>query len=126
MLHPTAVRVQSPNIMSSPTNKIITCPSTLTIEADPPYISISYLIFTVVSYFDRSTAMAEREAESAAISIRDSFCVCVYTMHGVGFLASKGKSVTINDPDNHPSNKFLTLLLAPLLILIINSHIIPL
>ena len=37
--------------------------------ADSPSISVSDLISTVASYFDMSTAMAEREAESASISI---------------------------------------------------------
>ena len=45
--------------------------------------------------------MAEREAEAAAISIRDSI-LCVDNMSSVGFLASQGKFVTIDDPDNRP------------------------
>ena len=40
--------------------------------ADSPSISVSDLISIVASYFDMSTAMAEREVESASISIRGS------------------------------------------------------
>ena len=43
--------------------------------------------------------MAEREAETAADSIRDSI-FCVGDMIGVGVLKFKGKSVTITDPDH--------------------------
>jgi len=47
--------------------------------------------------------MAEREAETAANSIRDSL-FRVGNMIGVGFLNSKGKSVTITDPDHRPND----------------------
>ena len=39
--------------------------------ADSPSISISDLVSTVVSYFDMSTAMTERETKAVAISICD-------------------------------------------------------
>ena len=42
--------------------------------------------------------MAEREAESASVSIRNSI-FNVINMSGVGFLDSTGKSITISDPD---------------------------
>ena len=47
--------------------------------------------------------MAEREAETAADSIRDSI-FNVGNMIGVGFLNSKGKPVTITDPDHRPDD----------------------
>ena len=43
--------------------------------ADSPSISSSDLVSTVASYFDISTAMTEREAETTAISIRNSIFV---------------------------------------------------
>jgi len=50
-----------------------------------------------------STAIAEREAEIAADSVRGSiFRVC--NMIGVSFLNSKIKSVTITDRDHHPDD----------------------
>ena len=48
-----------------------------------------------------STAMAEREVESASVFIRGSI-FNVVNMSGVGFLDSTGKSITISDPDNRP------------------------
>ena len=68
---------------------------------DSPSISINDLVSTVSLYFDMSTATAEWEAEAAAIAIRDSIFF-VDNISDVGFLTSKGKSVTINDLDNHP------------------------
>ena len=68
---------------------------------DSPSISISYLISTVVSYFDMSTAIAKNEAEVVVISIRDSI-FCVDNISGVGFLDSTGESITITEPDNRP------------------------
>ena len=68
---------------------------------DSPSISMSDLVSTVASYFDMSTAIAEREVAAAAISIRDSIC-CIDNMSGVSFLDSNGKSVTVADPDNRP------------------------
>ena len=50
-----------------------------------------------------STAIAEREAEVSVISIRDSI-FCVDNISGVGFLTSKEKAVTKNDPANRPRN----------------------
>ena len=72
-------------------------------HAGSPSISCSDLVTTVATYFDMSTAMAEREAETAADSIRDSV-FNVDNMTGVGFLNSKGKPVTITDPDHRPDN----------------------
>ena len=69
--------------------------------ADSPSNFVSNLVATAASYFDMSTAMAEREAEAASISTRDSI-FCVANTSGVGFLDSTGKSVTISDPDNRP------------------------
>ena len=69
--------------------------------ADFPSISVSDLISTVASYFDMSTAMAKREAESASVSIHGSI-FNVVNMSIVGFLDSTGKSITISDPNNHP------------------------
>ena len=68
---------------------------------DSPSISISALVSTVAWNFDMSTAIAEHEAETAAVSIRDSF-LCVDNISGIGFFDSTGKSVTITDPNNHP------------------------
>ena len=45
--------------------------------------------------------MAELEVGAATISIYDSV-FCVDNMSDDGFLTSKGKSVTLNDPDNLP------------------------
>ena len=42
---------------------------------DSPSISISDLVSTVASFFDISTAMTEREAETTAISIHNSIFV---------------------------------------------------
>ena len=64
-----------------------------------PTIFVSDLISTITSYFDMNTAMAEREVESASISIRDSI-FSVANMSRVGFLDSTEKSITISDPDN--------------------------
>ena len=50
-----------------------------------------------------NTAMAEREAETTADSIRDSI-FRVGDMIDVGFLNSKGKPVTITDPDHRPDD----------------------
>ena len=72
-------------------------------HAGSPSISCSDLVTTIATYFDMSTAMAEREAETAADSIRDSL-YRVGNMIGVGFLNSKGKSVTITDPDHRPND----------------------
>ena len=47
--------------------------------------------------------MAEREAETTADSIRDS-TFRVGDMIDVGFLNSKGKPVTITDPDHRPDD----------------------
>ena len=66
-------------------------------HAESPSISFSDLVTTVATYFDMSTAMAERDVETAADSIRNSI-LCVSNMIGVGFLNSKGKAVTITDP----------------------------
>ena len=68
-------------------------------DAGTPSISCSALVTTVVTYFDMSTSMDEREAETATDSIRNSI-FSVGNMIGVGFLNSKGKSVTITDPDH--------------------------
>ena len=68
---------------------------------DSPSISVSDLISTVASYFDMSTAMAEREVESVSVFIRSSI-FNVVNMSGVGFLDSTGKSITISDHDNRP------------------------
>ena len=69
--------------------------------ADSPSISVSDLISTVASYFDMNTAMAEREVESAFVSIRGSI-FNVVNMSGVSFLDSTGKPITISDPNNRP------------------------
>ena len=66
--------------------------------ADSPSNFVSNLVATAASYFDMSTAMAERETEEASISIRDSI-FNVANKSGVGFLDSTGKSATISDPD---------------------------
>ena len=47
--------------------------------------------------------MAERETETAADSIRDSI-FRVGNMTGVAFLTSKGRSVTITDPNRRPND----------------------
>ena len=62
-------------------------------------ISISDLISTVVSYFDMSIAMDEREAEAAAIYILASI-FCVDNVTKIIFLDLTGKFVTINNLDN--------------------------
>ena len=68
-----------------------------------PFISCSDLVTTIATYFDMSTAIAEREAETAADSIHDSI-FRVSTMVEVGFLNSKEKSVSITDPDHRPDD----------------------
>ena len=68
-----------------------------------PSISCSNLVTTVATYFDISIAMAEREAETAANSIHYSI-FRIGNMIGVDFLNSKGKSVTITDPDHCPDD----------------------
>ena len=68
---------------------------------DSPSITISELVSNNASYFDISSAIAEREAEVADISVRDSI-FCVDNMSGVGFLDSTRKSVNIIEPDNRP------------------------
>ena len=67
---------------------------------------ISDLVSTIVSTFDMSTTIAEREVEAADISIRDSI-FCVDNISGVGFLDLAEKSVTITDPDNRPRDIFI-------------------
>ena len=69
--------------------------------ADSPSISISDLVSTVVSYFDMSTAMAERETKAVAISICDPIFY-VDNISGFDFLTSKEESIIMNDPKKHP------------------------
>ena len=71
-----------------------------------PSITISELVSNIASYFDMSSAIAEREAEVADISVRDSI-FCVDNMSGVGFFDSAEMSVTITDPDNRPRDIFI-------------------
>ena len=72
-------------------------------HAESPSISYSDLVTTVATYFDMSTAMAEREAETAAHSIRDSI-FRVIDMFGVGFLNYKGTQVNIIEPSHRLDN----------------------
>ena len=70
---------------------------------ESPSVSFSNLVTTVATYFDTSTAITERVAETAVDSIRGSI-FRVSNMIGFGFLNFKGKSVTITDPAHRPDD----------------------
>ena len=66
-------------------------------HAESPFLSFSDLVTTVATCFDMSTAIAERGAETAANSIRDSI-FRISTMIGVSFFTSKRKYDNITNP----------------------------
>ena len=66
-------------------------------------ITISNLMTIIVSYFDMNTRSIAIKAERTTGRTSQAYFV-VGNLHGVGFLISAGKFVTIIEPNNRPDD----------------------
>ena len=71
--------------------------------ADSPSVELNDLLSTVASYFTINTGSAEREADTAAQSIFQSF-FRVYNLTGVAFSDASGKSIKVSNPASGPAD----------------------
>ena len=95
-LIPVLISALPPPILSIPLRRAPFPPQILR-HAASPSISISDLVTTVGTFLDMEIAIAERDTETVADFICNSI-FRVTIMIGVGFINSKGKSITIDDP----------------------------